>query len=441
MTPGAGGCGIGVDLGTSGCRALALSPAGEVLAQARVDLDPPRRDGLGGSTQDPGLWWCAVIEALGAIAPAVRGSVPPRVCVDATSATLLVAGPDGSPLGPALMYDDTCASAEASEIAALAPADSPARGAGSSLAKLLHLGRICPGTGPRLALHQADWVLGRLTGHWGISDWNNALKLGYDPATQTWPGWMAGLDLMGIALPEVLAPGAPVGPVAADVLVQTGLPPGTLAVAGTTDSTAAVIAAGPLAPGDGVTCLGSTMVLKLVGERPVRAARFGVYSHRLGDLWLIGGASNSGGALLRRHFDDGQLRDLSDGIDPDRPSGLDYYPLPGPGERFPISDPGLQPRLGPRPADDRAFLHGMLEGMARIEASGYALLAGLGAPPVRRVLTSGGGAANPVWGRIRERLLGVPVSVAPQPEAAYGAARLALSQAGSGPQGPDPQGD
>jgi hypothetical protein len=43
---------------------LALSPAGEILAQARVALAPPRRDGLGGSAQAPGFWWCAVIEAL-----------------------------------------------------------------------------------------------------------------------------------------------------------------------------------------------------------------------------------------------------------------------------------------------------------------------------------------------------------------------------------------
>jgi len=53
------------------------------------------------------------------------------------------------------------------------------------------------------------------------------------------------------------------------------------------------------------------------------------------------------------------------------------------------------------------------------------LLAELGASPLRRVETAGGGAQNPVWTRIRERLLGVPVTRAAHTEAAYGSALLA----------------
>ena len=421
----AGGA-IGVDLGTSGCRAIALSATGQTLGEARVALPAPLRDGLGVSEQDPALWWAAVVTVLCELAPKVAGSAPLRVCVDATSATLLLTSTNGEPLGTALMYDDTQARTEAAKLAALVPADSPARGAGSSLSKLHYLARRRPGQGPRLALHQADWVLGRLTGRFGLSDWNNALKLGFDPGAVCWPGWLSALDLQGVKLPEVLAPGALAGPLTHGALVETGLPRGTLAVAGTTDSTAAVLATGPLSPGDAVTCLGSTLVLKIVAERPVTAPEFGVYSHRVGDLWLVGGASNSGGAVLRRFFDDAQLRELSAGMDPDRPTGLDYYPLPGPGERFPVNDPGLEPRLDPRPADDQVFLQGMFEGVAGIEARGYRFLTGLGAPRLRRVLTTGGGAANQAWMQIRRRMLGVTVVPADHQEAAYGAARLAL---------------
>ena len=129
--------------------------------------------------------------------------------------------------------------------------------------------------------------------------------------------------------------------------------------------------------------------------------------------------------MLRQFFDDRQLAALSEKIDPAITSPFDYLPLPKPGERFPVNDPQLSPRLTPRPADDAEFLHGLLESLARVEARGYGLLAELGATPLGRVDTAGGGARNPVWTRIRERLLGVPVARAAHTEAAYGAALLA----------------
>jgi sugar (pentulose or hexulose) kinase len=150
-----------------------------------------------------------------------------------------------------------------------------------------------------------------------------------------------------------------------------------------------------------------------------------VYSHRIGDHWLIGGASNSGGAVLRQYFSDARLAELSARLRPDRPLGLGYYPLPCPGERFPRCDPDLPPRITPRPADDAEFLQGLLEGIAEIEAEGYARLATLGAPSPRRVFTAGGGAVNEAWRQIRERRLGMPVSRAPHTEAAFGAALVA----------------
>ena len=63
--------------------------------------------------------------------------------------------------------------------------------------------------------------------------------------------------------------------------------------------------------------------------------------------------------------------------------------------------------------------------LARIEALGYRRLAELGATPLQRVVSSGGGAANPAYARMRARLLGVPVERAAEHEACYGAARLA----------------
>lgn len=178
---------------------------------------------------------------------------------------------------------------------------------------------------------------------------------------------------------------------------------------------------------------------------------------RTGNSWLVGGASNTGGAVLRQHFSDQQLAALTPRLDPSTPTGLHYYPLPRPGERFPVNDPDMQPRLTPRPDDDALFLQGahqgcpqlalmhtmlqvraccvraerdaqacaasacmpgvaagMLEGMAAVEARAYRLLAQLGASPVKLVLTAGGGAINEKWTAMRAAALGVPVQRAAQ---------------------------
>lgn len=416
---------IGVDLGTSGCRAMAIDRWCNVVAEARTALPEPVRDAAGGVEQDPLLWRDALIRVLRELTGRAAAFTPRALCLDGTSATLLLCNREGRPLGPALLYNDGRSLAEAEHIGRVAPHTSPARGAGSSLAKLLFLKHwLRPGPGT-LALHQADWLLGYLTGRYGVSDWNNCLKLGLDPRTTRWPGWLAHLGIAPVELPRVVAPGTRLGQVSATAARTTGLPAHTQVLAGTTDSTAAVVATGVVRPGDAVTCLGSTLVLKIIGPDPISAPDYGIYSHRFGEHWLIGGASNSGGAVLRRYFDDEEIRSLSKTLNPDLPTGLDYYPLPAPGERFPVNDGTLQPRLSPRPADDGRFLQGLLEGIARIEAAGYHRLRMLGAPPPRAVLTTGGGAINTAWTEIRRRLLGVPVMVATQQEAAYGSALIA----------------
>jgi sugar (pentulose or hexulose) kinase len=106
-----------------------------------------------------------------------------------------------------------------------------------------------------------------------------------------------------------------------------GLRRDCLVCAGTTDSIAAFLASGASTPGVAVTSLGSTLVLKLLSRTRIEDSRFGIYSHRLGDLWLTGGASNTGGAVLRQFFTDEQIKHLSCQIEPSTESSLNYYPL------------------------------------------------------------------------------------------------------------------
>ncbi|NBC49228.1 MAG: carbohydrate kinase [Gammaproteobacteria bacterium] len=418
-------CWIGLDLGTSGCRAVAIDVDGTLIASATTALSAPEAPSPNALQQDPELWWQAALSVLRHLQSDLYSHCPRALCVDGTSATVLLCDEDGRPLTTGLMYNDARALMQAKQVAEQAPEDSPARGPSASLAKLLYLRAQVRHNRSLLALHQADWIAGRLRGRFGDSDWNNVLKLGFDPEQLRWPDWLSRLDLSPIQLPHCHPPGADLGAIDSAVANLTALPTGLRVCAGTTDSNAAALAAGAREPGDAVTSLGSTLALKLISERPLQDARSGVYSHRIGDRWLAGGASNSGGAVLRQYFSDPELARLSERIDPDRPTGLRYYPLPRPGERFPTPDPQRAPRLTPRPAEDHLFLAGILEGIAHIEREGYQRLCALGAPRPKRILSTGGGARNEQWNRIRARVLGLPVETAPQQEAAFGAAILA----------------
>jgi sugar (pentulose or hexulose) kinase len=409
---------LGLDFGTSGARACVIAPGGQIEAMEKVAF---------GRLEDyelAGTWREALWEVVSHVPAGMRRRVG-AIAVDGTSGTVLACNETLEVTHPPLLYNDARAVAEAAVIARVAGADHPAASATSGLAKMLWLKQRLGPARAHLYLNQADWLTGLLSALPGVSDYHNALKLGFDAAAGRWPDWVAYLADVDY-LPNAVPPGSPIARLARPVARDLGVPGDCLVRAGTTDSIAAFLAAGVSAPGDAVTSLGTTLVLKLVSRVPVESAACGVYSHWFGRLWLAGGASNSGGGVLQQHFSTTELAALSSEIDPDQDSGLDYYPLPGRGERFPVNDPQFSGRIEPRPADRRQFLHGLLEGLARIEALGYRRLQELGADPLGRVLSAGGGAGNPTLTRLRQRLLQVPVSAAPEQEAAYGSARLAL---------------
>lgn len=416
---------IGIDLGTSGCRAIAIDQQRQFVAEARTSMPEPLHEGAG-FQQDPQIWWQAVGRTLRQLLEQIPLQQVAAIAVDGTSSTLLLCTAKGDPVGPALMYNDARAVNEAERMQRIVPQQSAAHGPSSGLAKLLWLQRNLPLESVRHVCHQADWIVGQLSGRFDRSDANNCLKLGYDPINRVWPDWIGHVGAFREWMPKVYLPSQPMGPISHETAERFGLSPSVQLIAGTTDSTAAFIATGAQHVGDAVTSLGSTLVMKVVSAQPVFAPEFGVYSQPLGNRWLVGGGSNSGGRVLRHFFDNHQLKELSQQIDPLQESGLDYYPLLTPGERFPICDAKLAPHIEPRPAKDSHFLHGLLEGMAKIEHQAYQCLAELGAPYPITIRSAGGGANNPQWCALREKQLGVKLLPPHHNEAAYGTALLAL---------------
>ena len=421
---------LGVDFGTSGVRVAVNDQTGETLIE--------RGSPYPGPFEDPESWKSGFIALILQLPLELRRNVG-AVSLAGTSGTLLLCRGDGSLLegemGLALPYHQACAEHMPEVRRLMGDPSHPAGQASGSVARALRLlerSRTSLPPSDLLIRHQADWLMGWLLGTWHWGEEGNNLRLGWDLLRQRWLGDLPTAP-WAQALPHIVSSGSVLGEVAPAVASALGLPEDCRVVAGTTDANAAVLAADP-SEVDGLTVLGSTLVLKQIVPRPIQAA--GVSCHRLNGRWLVGGASNTGAGVLTRYFSPDQMDELSRQIDANTRSPLNLRPLLSQGERFPVDDPQLEPILGPRPVSDASFLQALLEGITAIEQQGWQRLRELGAAPIQRVITLGGGARNPRWRLMRERMLGLPVLNRPQLSAARGMARLAQGRMESSLPGP-----
>ena len=424
---------LGIDIGTSGIRGCCINENAEEIISHHIAF---HHEQTNSTQQDPNPWLIYLDTLISTISEQLASEHPhykiTAISIDGTSSTLIACDKNGNALAPALMYNDQQSQQQAEKINCFAPKKSAVHGASSSLAKALFLLEKYPET--ELLCHQADWLASSLTGRYGISDENNCLKLGYDSINQRWPTWLfenrlfENSEKMVIPksiLPEVVTPGSTIASVTPTLIKKYLLAENCTVIAGTTDSNAAVLATGANQIGDAVTSLGSTLVIKLFSDKPLFAPEYGIYSHRLNNHWLVGGASNSGGKTLLQYFTQQQLDAMTSRLKPEQPTGLNYYPLPTTGERFPYNDSHKKNITEPRPKDDVIFFQALLEGIANIETDAYKKLATLGATKPVKIFTAGGGAKNQAWEKIRERTTGVEVANAIHTEACYGSALLA----------------
>ncbi|MEM9212337.1 MAG: FGGY-family carbohydrate kinase [Pseudomonadota bacterium] len=413
---------LGIDVGTSGVRTAVIDATGMPVSEARaahLPNDPKRIDAT--------KWWTSVQNCIAKQVENLKvsglsGEDISRIAVDGTSGSMVLTDGDLRPVSPALMYNSKGFDAEAAAIARCAPATHITRGGNSALGRAMRLASLADGT-PRHLLHQADYIAAKLLGEGGRSDFNNALKTGFDPADTAWPDW-ADEVLDPNLLPTVSPPGMAWERVSKSVADDLGVSDTAIIHAGTTDSIAAFLACAPLERANAVTSLGSTLAIKVLSANRVDDPSIGLYSHRISGHWLVGGASNTGGAVLAKHFSSDELAKLSAQIEPTKSLDLDYYPLNQPGERFPINDPNLEPKLTPRPDSDVEFLHAMLSAIARIEALGYAEIERRGGETPARIFTAGGGAKNTTWTKIRGQYVHSEICVAENTEASIGTAKL-----------------
>lgn len=443
---------VGIDVGTGGVRMLAATQTGRVAARASVPFDPevlaPQE---GRHEQPPVAWWEAVCRAAGSLVGQLKAArIAPgqlaAVSVDGTSGTVVALDEAGEPLRPAMMYNDPRPAAEADVLNAAAGDFCRKLGyrfsSSFALAKIAWLRNHEPGLFRKAArfVHQADYVLERLTGRPAVSDFSNALKTGYDLVEECWPEWIDELLPVTGRLPRVVSPGTPVGRVSADAAHQTGLPAGLAVVAGATDGTAACLASGARQPGDYNTTLGTTLVFKAISRAICRHPDGLVYCHRLPDgLWLPGAAGNTGGEWTSKLFAGADLEALDAAAGPRLPSNCLAYPLVRGGERFPFLCPTAEGFFVPEPADTVDRYAACLQGVALLERLGYQVLdqvAGVrsvghvpsdGERPGGEVFSTGGGSRSDVWMQCRADATGRVIHRPACGESAFGSAVLAAA--------------
>lgn len=424
---------VGIDIGTQGVRVLIADVDGNVHAAAAEPLASQRAGDR--HEQDPTAWWKALGAASRRAVADVDRSMIAAVAACSTSGTFVLTHQLDA-VGPAVMYNDRRG----------APCVERVRAAGQQLWNRLGyamqevwaLPRLCavladPGLDKRWQrgeiglMHQGDFINAQLTRQRVPTDWAQALKTGFDVSGLRWP--VDVFDLLGIdaaGLPPVVPPGTIIGaihPLAAD---HTGFPPGTPVVSGTTDSCAAQIAAGALAPGRWNSVLGTTLAIKGFTSNPLSIPQNGVYSHRAPDGgWLPGGASNVGAGYLEDQFG----APVGDKFDQQamlhEPAAGITYPLTGTGERFPFDSSTMtafstitQPDPGQRYA-------AALQGVAFVERMSYELLLAHGAELSESISVTGGGVRSRYWVELRAAVLNHPVRIPVHPEPAFGMAIVA----------------
>ena len=425
---------LGIDLGTQSVRAMAVSAMGEVLGLGSQPLTS-HRDGAR-HEQEPEEWWTATAAACRvAMADSPRENMR-GLAVDATSGTVLLVDDGGRALTRGVMYDDPRAADEVARVNELGGDVWRRLGYGRmqatwGLPKLLWLLRekreLVTRT-TRLA-HQSDFITRRLAGMAVATDASNALKTGCDLFSDDWP--RAVFDVLGIPaeiLPPVVRSGARIGSVCADAAEATGIPVGTAIFAGMTDGCAAQIGAGALRVGSWNSVLGTTLVLKGVAPKLIHDPLGVVYSHRAPDGgWLPGGASSVGAATVAWGFGGRDLDALSAQAAVLGPASAVAYPLAGRGERFPFQASEAAGFFLDEPHGELDRYAALLQGVAFIERLCFDYLDLLGAPTGGDLLLTGGGAKSRAWCQLRADVLGKPVKLPENAEAALGMAILAAA--------------
>lgn len=299
---------LGIDLGTTGTKAVVADPGAGVLGEASRPADL-WSDHPGWAEADPSQWWdnvrVVVPEALRAAG--VTGRDIAAVGCSGMVPAVLVTDAGGRPLRRAILQNDTRAGPEVAELShALDGTDLVTR-TGSALTQqsvaptLRWLARHEPDVwhATRRVTGSYDWLAGAFGAEPHVER-NWALESGlFDlSACRVEEVWGAASVPFGI-IPPVQEPGTVIGEVSASAASATGLVPGTRLVVGGADHVLSAYAAGLARPGDWLVKLGGAGDILVVTDHPFTDPRLYLDEHPQQGLWLPNGCMATSGSLIR----------------------------------------------------------------------------------------------------------------------------------------------
>jgi len=400
----------GLDFGTSGARISIINLHKKLVYSNSVPYSY--------SFRNPNSWINSCENLLVNLPIEVKINLN-KLAISGTSGTLTASNLQGEPIGEAISYDQAC-NENKILLESLTSGEDYLRTPYSSLAKAL---KLIDKYGTNILLrHQSDWITGWFLKDWTHGEEGNNLKLGWDLKKESWPKSYLNTSWKK-CLPQIIKSGKILGQVNFDLAERFNLNKKLILISGTTDSNAGLIAAG-LGKKDGLTVLGTTIVVKKIIDNPIK--KKGITIHRVNGDWICGGASNSGCGILSQFFSDLEIKELSRQINPSKNTSLNLLPLNSKGERFPVDNSNLEPILYPRPVSDSLYLHALFEGLAKIELKGWEKLGELTGSLPKKIITIGGGSKNPQWRKIRENIINIPI-VSCKKTTSFGTALLAMN--------------
>ena len=439
---------IGIDVGTTGARAVAVDDRGDVVTArtAEYPLLSPRPQW---TEQDPVDWWRATREVLAAVAESCRGAGQQVIGLGLTGqmhgSVFLDAA--GEVIRPALLWNDQRTARQCEEIATRVGSDriveitgNPAL-TGFQAPKVLWLRDEEPNNFARVTtvLLPKDYVRLRLTGELATDASDAAGTLFFDLRDRAWSSEV--LDALEVPagwLPPILEGPDRSGAITNDVALDLGLPARIPVAAGGGDNAAAAIGTAVTKEGLMSSSIGTSGVLFAHAEEVAidPSGRIHAFAHSVPDRYCLLAVTLSAGGSLRWWREQTGLgyEELVAEAEtvPAGSEGLVFLPYLT-GERTPHLDPLASGAfLGLTSRHTRGHLtRALMEGVLFSLRDGIQIMEDLGVRPTE-IRAIGGGATSPLWLQLQADVYDAPIHrMAIEEGAAYGAALLGHVSAGT----------